>query len=196
VIPVKVVRNAFWSWVPIAVAVCCLGLLGYAAVQQVYRNGANDPQLQLAQDAAQALAGGATAASVVGTRTVQLHSGTTPGSLAPFLIVFDRKGAVIASSARLEGSSPVPPRGVLDSAVSKGRNMVTWQPDRDVRVAAVAVPDRQGPQARYVVLAGRSLREVENRIAALGEMALVGWVSTLVMTFIAALVGERFSEGS
>jgi hypothetical protein len=194
-------RRALLAWLPIAVAVTCLGLLGYAAVEQVYRTGADDPQVQLARDAAAAIAGGESADQVVaslrgagisGTDVVLDGSPEVPGgSLAPFVIVYDTAGEPVASSARLGGEVPRIPNGVLATARLTGENRVTWQPTSSLRIAAVAVPDRQGDRAHRIVVAGRSLREVEGRIETLTQMALIGWVFTLVATFVAVVVAEK-----
>ena len=115
----RLLGRSFIKWLPLGVAVTMLSVVVYAAAQQTYRQGANDPQIQMAEDAARALSAGVSPAEVVGSATVDPSL-----SLAPFLIVTDRAGAIVASGARIGGSSPVPPKGVLDSARS-GRNMVT-----------------------------------------------------------------------
>ena len=51
-------------WVQLAALATATSLLVYLAVQQVGRQTANDPQLQVARDAAAALAGGQPAASI------------------------------------------------------------------------------------------------------------------------------------
>ena len=62
-----VIRRALAFFLPVAVlATLCCGLV-YGAVQQDLRMGANDPQLQLAEDAARALDAGAPAATLVGS---------------------------------------------------------------------------------------------------------------------------------
>jgi hypothetical protein len=200
---VSLLRRALLGWLPIAVAATCLGLLGYVAVQQVYRTGADDPQVQLAHDASAALAAGDSPESVVasmrgasfGSRDIVLNTtGETFGSLAPFIIVYDAGGKPVASSARLNGDVPRIPKGVLDAAKGSGENKVTWQPTSSLRIAAVAVPDRKGDQAHYVVVAGRSLRLAEERVQALTQMALAGWVFTLVATFVAVTAAEKLKE--
>jgi hypothetical protein len=52
----KVIRYTLKFWLPLAAAVTMLSGLVYIAVQQNMRIGANDPQIQLAEDAARALA--------------------------------------------------------------------------------------------------------------------------------------------
>jgi hypothetical protein len=46
--------NTFLRWLPLAVAITILAGLVYATVQQSLRQGANDPQIQLAEDTAAA----------------------------------------------------------------------------------------------------------------------------------------------
>jgi hypothetical protein len=195
-------KRTVLAWLPIAVAVTCLGLLGYAAVQQVYRTGADDPQVQLAHDAAAAIAEGSSPEQVARTArhapgsdsdvVLDPATGEAPGgSLAPFVIVYDSAGTPLASSATLNGAIPRIPQGVLNAAKKTGENRVTWQPESWLRIAAVAVPVAKGDR---VVVAGRSLAEVEKRIAALSQIALVGWVFTLIATFVTVLVAEGVRE--
>jgi len=63
-----------------------------------------------------------------------------------------------------------------------GRSEITWAPRPDVREAAVIVADRNG-----YVLAGRSLRLVEQREDALGQLVILLFVVMLVITAIATL---------
>src|SRR5207248_6289942 len=138
----------------IAVALTGLSGLVYASVQQDLRQGANDPQIQMAEDAASALDRGGAVASVLPAVDVDLSR-----SLLPFVIVFDKTDQVVASSATLHGDSPPFPASVLQNA--RGQDRVTWQPEAGVRSAVVVQPWRDG----YVVV-GRSLRLVEERESA------------------------------
>ena len=65
-------------WVPLAVAVTGLSALVNGAVQQDLRQGANDPQIQMAEDAAAKLSAGAAPNAVVPNEQVELN-----GSLQP-----------------------------------------------------------------------------------------------------------------
>jgi hypothetical protein len=155
-------------------------LFVYAAVQQTYRSGADDPQVQMADDAAVALRAGAPAEAVVPRDTVDLAL-----SLRPFVIVYDRDDRPLAGSGRLNGALPVPPAGVLDRARASGRYSVTWQPRRAVRIASVLWS--VGDDGR-VVLAGRSLREIELRESRLHLMSALAWGALLVASVVAALL--------
>ena len=171
-------RRALAFWIPTALlATLACGLI-YAVGQQGLRSGANDPQSQLAEDAAAALDGGASPASVAGGATVDAST-----SLAPFLVVFDTAGTVLASDGRLDGAPPVPPTGVLDHARSDPPNLVTWQPRTGLRFATVTVPWSGG-----TVMAARSLREVERREDQVLALTGLGWLAMLVGLAVASTV--------
>ena len=174
-------------WIPIAVAVTFVCGLVFLLMQQNLRQAANDPQMQIAEDTASALAAGGSPTALVPSTHVDVAA-----SLATFVIVYDERGNVVASSAVLNGTTPDLPSGVLTSARSSGKDEVTWQPSAGVRIAAVVVTVRAGGS----VLAGRSLREVEVRESDLVGITLIAWVVTLVavgvtVLTIEALLGRR-----
>jgi hypothetical protein len=172
------VRTAFAVFLPFAVLATLLSGLIAVVAQQGLRTGADSPQLQLAEDAARALDAGAAPATVTGPAAVDIA-----GSLAPFLVVFDATGHVLATGGRLDGADPAPPAGVLEHATTGSPNRVTWQPRPGVRVATVTVRWSGG-----TVLAGRSLREVERRVEASQELVFLGWAATLVALAVACIV--------
>jgi hypothetical protein len=112
-------------------------------------------------------------------------------SLAPFVVVFDVAGNVLATDGQLDGHDPVPPLGVLDHARQDPPNAVTWQPRESVRIASVTVPWRLG-----TVLAGRSLREVELREDRALFLAAVAWPAMLVALAATALVAARLWQAN
>ena len=181
-------RRAFAIFLPSAALATALCGLVYVAVQQDLRTGANDPQVQLAEDAAARLDAGASPSSVVGPATVDVAR-----SLAPFVVVYDPSGSVLATDGQLDSGPPRVPSGVLAAARANGRNAISWQPRAGVRVATVTVPWQGG-----TVMAGRSLRLVEERESALEVMVGAAWVVTLaalaVTCFVAAAVWARASE--
>jgi hypothetical protein len=170
----------FRIWLPLAAIVTALCALSYMTVQQSLRQGANDPQIQMAEDAASALDNGTSADAAIPNQQVELSR-----SLAPFLVVYDASGKPTASSGLLEGKMPDYPIGALEAAKQSGENTVTWQPRADVRIASVVAPYNAG----YVV-AGRSLREVEAREAQMQAIALAVWLITLVGVLAAVAFGE------
>jgi hypothetical protein len=183
------VRRAVVLFVPAAALLTLCVALVYGAVQHVYRTSANDPQMQLATDASLRLDGGTSPRSLVGRGTVDLAR-----SLAVHITVFGRDDQVLASNARLGGTVPTPPNGVLDGVKLAGLHWLTWQPRSGVRVAAVVVPWRGG-----TILVGRSLAPIEDREADLEQLCLAAWLLGLAGLAVAALVSSwlwaRLSPG-
>ena len=164
----------YWLCAALIVTALYATIIGVA--QTVLRSEANDPQLQLAEDAAAQLSQGQAATKLIG-RDVDLAT-----SLAPFLVIYDRQGQVLGSSGRLDGQIPTLPAGVLHGVLAGGERTVTWQPQSGIRVAAVVVGTDQG-----YVLSGRSLREVERRTRDLETFILVAWmlsIGLLGLTFL------------
>lgn len=153
----------------------------YLSVQQNFRMNANDPQIEIAQDASRSLAGGLRAVhdriSVSGPVPIER-------SLAPWLAVFTSEGRVRATSGLLNGAPPSMPAGVFAFVRAHGEDRVTWQPQPGIRSALIVT---QTPQGAFVV-AGRSLREVEKRESNL-EMQ-VGAVWVLGALFCCVLVAS------
>ena len=181
----KMIFRIIKGWLPLAIATAGVCGLIYLTVQQSLRMGANDPQIQMVEDAVSALNGGASVDSIVPVTRVELAS-----SLAPFIIVFDGSDKVVACSATLHGSVPVYPAGVLDYTRQNGEDRVTWQPENGVRMATVVERYDKG-----FVLAGRSLREVEIRESNIekisGTAMLVIWAATLFVIALEELVERK-----
>jgi hypothetical protein len=170
-------RNIPAVCLSIAVATTALCGLVFAAVQQSMRQSANHPQIQIAQDAADALARGDAPESVAPAAHIDIAK-----SLAPFIVVFNDRGDAIASSGQLHGQPLHLPGGVLDNVRLHGENRLTLQPEPAVRVASVIVPF-SGPNPGFV-LSGRSLREVESRTAQLRIFVFIAWVAALAVSLL------------
>jgi hypothetical protein len=176
---------SFVRWLPLAVVTVLLSGVIYGVVQHVERSGANDPLIQLATDAKNALASGASAQSVVPATTIDLAQ-----SLAPYVVVYDASGQTVASAAMLHGQPLMLPAGVLDSA--KGMpdgNLITWQPEAGIRQAIVVVPTANG-----FVIAGRSLKLVEQREDDLLLEVAVGCLGTLAASYLAVVVSQALTR--
>lgn len=168
------------AWIPFAVVVTAFCALAYLTVQQALRQGANDPQIQMAEDAAATLDAGARSESVVPNQQVEISK-----SLAPFLVVYDTTGKPVASSGVLDGHAPNYPMGALEAAKQSGENRVTWQPREGVRIASVVVPFNQG-----YMMAGRNMREVEAREAQTETIAAASWVATMAAVLVAVAIAS------
>jgi hypothetical protein len=149
----------------------------YVTAQQSLRLGADDPLIALVRRTVARLDGGAAPASVV-PQQVDLET-----SLDPFVLVLDADGRLLASSVLLHGQAPVYPAGVFDTVRRRGEDRVTWQPKLGVREATVAVPWHGG-----FAVAARSLELTEQHIDQLGLLVGAGWLATLGLVAVAALL--------
>jgi hypothetical protein len=159
-----------------------IALTGYNISQQVLRMSANDPQIQMAEDAAQRLNAGEDAERIVPDHKVDMAA-----SLAPFVIIYDDSGRPVASSVSLDGVTRTPPRGVFDFVRVHGEERVTWQPRPGVRIASVVVRTEKG-----FVVAGRNMREVEIREKIVFKLAAMGWLAANLALFAIWLLTPIF----
>jgi len=171
------IRKIFFPHVTAAVLVTGVLLLVYASVQQQYRTSANDPQVQIARDAAIKLKQGKTIAEIVKPDTVDIEQ-----SLGSCIQLYGPAGNLSASTGYIGTQPPTMPAGVLNKAKQDGEYDVTWQPSAMARMAAVVIYTG-GRQGSYVVVA-RQLEEVEKREAALVKMVFLCWL--LCMCIISA----------
>jgi hypothetical protein len=170
---------------PLAAVSTIICLLAFVTVQQSLRTGADDPQIQMAEDAARALERGDAIDKVVPAGKIEIER-----SLAPFLMVYDADGHPIAGSGALHGQPTAPPAGVFTFVSQHGEERVTWQPEAGVRLASVVLRTTARPAA--FVLAARSLREVEKREAYTQNVA----AGALVATFCVILLLTALFEGA
>ena len=157
------------SHLAIAVIVTILSGLIYTTVQQSYRSGANDPQLQLAKDIAYAVKNDRSIDNLLPKDTIEISE-----SLSPFVVLYDNNGEPIQSTGTLDGQFPKMPKGVFDFAKKNKEDVLSWQPRKGVRMAMV-VESVQSSNIGFVA-AGRSLQEVEKRESNLTSMVLIGWL--------------------
>jgi hypothetical protein len=167
------------TWLLVAAAGTVILFIVYAAVQQDYRQSANFPPMQIAEDAAQSLEQEYVPAAVVPRTVIDVSK-----SLSPFVMVFDEQGKVLESSMKMSSELPVPPTGVFDYVRARGEDILTWQPMPGVRLASVMVHLSGSHQG--FVLSGHSLRAVEDQIQRLGLIVLTGWAMMMAGTLILA----------
>jgi hypothetical protein len=194
IIPAEIKKSQFDLWkivktcLPLMVAVTFVCGLIYIVGQQGYRHSANDPQIQLAEDAALALSKGQSPESLIGNNKVNIAH-----SLSPYLIIFDQSGQPIASSAVLDDHTPQIPAGIFDYTKRHKQDRITWQPKPGVRQAVVVVYFEG--EASGFVLAGKSMREIEMRISQLSAICLICWGIAL-FTIMVVIVGLEFLKSS
>lgn len=153
----------------------------YFYFQQSYRNAADYPQTQLIKQATQALNEGNDPRYLIINDNVDLNK-----SNEPFIIIYDKSGAIVASAAILDNKHPVPPQGVFDYVAKNGQNRVTWEPKSGVRIAAVVDEYDNG-----YVLAGRSLTEAENKIGRLNVIVGSVWLAAIALVALISFFWRR-----
>jgi len=168
-----------------AIVTIIMGVV-YVAVQQNYRSGANDPQLQIARDMKDRLERGVSVQRYIDD-SISLDK-----SLGVFATLYDVKAQPIQSSGFLDGKFPRLPAGVFDFATLHGEESVTWQPRPGVRMATVVIHTNTGGVGYIVV--GRSLEEVEVREHNLMQSVFICWVIAMGLIAITAfmqLIGDK-----
>src|SRR5205809_377919 len=93
----KGIPLALRVWIVISAVISAFSLLSYGNSQQVLRQSANDPQIQMAEDLKAQIDNGKDPKTLVGQKGIDMKS------LSPFLIVYDDKLKPIASDANLNG---------------------------------------------------------------------------------------------
>ena len=171
------VRSAIKRFIPLGFAITLIFFFIFLIVQQALRLGANEQVVQIAHDVSDALGQGAPYSAFSSPRPVNIAS-----SLSPYAILFDQDTKMLTGSGVLDGEVPRPPKGVFDYVKLHHEERVTWSPKPGVRIALVGVY-HSGVNPGFV-FAGRSLREVENRIQTLLQLTLLAWLATLVASFL------------
>jgi hypothetical protein len=176
-------KRALPLWIVLGGLVTVATLVAFIVVQQQLRSAANHPQVEMAREAASRLNTGANPRSIASGAVVDIAN-----SSDTYLIVVDSNGALLASSAELEGKAVVPPSGVFGYVRDHGEDMVSWQPAAGVRSAIVVDSFHGG----YVV-AGRSLTGTEQAESTLGLWAVVGWAAAVLLAGGLSLIVHRTS---
>lgn len=184
----KFVRSHRFLSIFLTLAVLCIVIMGtiYVTVQQNYRQGANDPQIEATEEIANAMEQGLGADSIINPD----NSIDISKSLSMFLIIFDKDGKMLAGSGKLGDNVPIPPQGVIDYTKANGGDRFTWEPQKGTRVAAIIkkVGDDKG-----FVLAAKSLREVEKREQDTLKLVGIGLALCLLLSYKLAWILTKIS---
>ena len=172
-------RTVLALGLPLAAVATVVLAIGYVNDQQNLRMLANEPQEWLARETAGRIGNGMVPkVSVTGT---PFDIASDP---APYVNVYDVNGNVITGTGQLHGALASLPIGVLETARTSGVNRITWEPVPGVREAVVVVPISSGGY----VLAGRSLRYVEEQESNLTKRAFTGWLMAMLTVLLVSAV--------
>jgi len=158
----------------LALVLTLLGGVAAVTMQQMLRRGANQPQIDMAQWYAGEINAGEAPGNVIPPGYVDLER-----SLQPFVIFYDEQGKPGPATGYLDQTIPIPPAGVFDFVRSHGSENVTWQPRPGVRIASVI--QHINSKTPGFILAGRSLRLVEEQESLLRRMVLGGWIVVMAL---------------
>jgi hypothetical protein len=178
------------------------GLIG-VVVQQLHRQGANDPQIQIAKEMSDAFLNNQFTEETLKSSfetfvpsKIQVHLET---SLSPWIQIYDASGENMHSSAVTSDAQSVPhvSKGVFASVDKHGERRITWQPKKGIR-QAIVVTKFSGLRNGYIIV-GRSLAEAENRIGSMWMFIGIEWFVMMVLIGCATLWNfgyfTKFTEG-
>ena len=173
--------RSLFPWLTASVLATLFCILVYSAVQQDIRSGANDPQIQMAEDAARDIASGRASSEIIG----QYLNVDIGKSLAPFISVYDEEMSPSDSSGMLDGTVALPPVGVFEKAKRDGEVRLTWEPQPKLRFATIVVYQPESSDGKpFYVLSGMSLREAEKRESFLAIEVLIAWFASVILIFL------------
>lgn len=168
-------KAALKRWIPFVILATIFSGLAYLMVQQIYRQSANDPLIEITENYAGFLEAGTPVPDTTNAPKADLRK-----SLSTYIAFFDDKAVLTGSTMILGDQSPVPPAGVFETARAKGEVRFTWQPEKGVQ-SAVVLRHYNGEKPGFV-LAGRSLREIEIRESQALSASIGAWVLSLALT--------------
>lgn len=178
------------AWLAIVGTATLILGASYAMVQQSTRLSADDLPLTASQTAKQELQSGSNAKDVVPTLKTNLRNDTSV-----FMIITDSTEHVLASSATLDGQTPLPPIGVFSFTNSHGTDHFTWEPSAKVRVATRVTKYGQGSNSGYIIT-GQSLDPFEDRIAIYTWIALAAWLASIAWSYLLILLPHAHTKPS
>jgi hypothetical protein len=169
-------------WLALAGSSTILILTAYTLVQQDTRLGVNDLPITTAQTIMQSLDNGAEPRDVLPVVQTDLRTDSTV-----FAVITDATEHVLASSAKLDGQSSLPPAGTFAYTKEHGSDHFTWEPKPGVRLATYITKYGHSPNNGFIVT-GQSLKQAEDRISTYGWLALAAWLATIAWVSLVLLI--------
>jgi hypothetical protein len=155
-------------------------------VQQSARLAANDLPIITAQAVEKQLSTGSAPTDLVLSKKVNLRN---DGSV--FVTITNNDRNILASSAELNGKTPLPPAGVFEYTKAHGVDNITWQPTSGVRLA-MHVQTYSNSSGSGFIITGQSLKQTESHINTFTLLALLGWLMTVIWSsFVLLLPGIK-----
>jgi len=151
----------------------------YMLAQQYGRSAANDVPTALAESVSAQLKSGIQPGDVA----VSVGRADIANSFNPFVVVYGKDFRPVVGTGYLDGQLARIDKGVFSQTKEGKYHTVTWQPQSGVRIASV-----ETQAGGYYVMAGQSLKLVENRATTLFKLAALGWLTSMVVVVIGYIV--------
>jgi len=174
--------KAVRSWLAVAGVTTLIIGGAYAMTQQATRLSADDLPLMTASAARQELQANSNAKDVVPALKTNLRD-----DVSTFTIITDDTQHVLASSATLDGQTPLPPKGVFSFTKQHGTDHFTWEPSPGVRLATRVLTYESSSGSGFII-AGQSLKPYEERISVYTWIALAAWLASLAWSYLLLLL--------
>jgi hypothetical protein len=168
----------------LALVLTLAGGVTAVTMQQMLRRGTDQPQVDMADWYAGEIGSGEAPGNVIPPGYVDLER-----SLQPFVIFYDDYGRAGTGTGYIDQSLPTPPSGVLEFVRHHGSENLTWQPRPGIRIASV-IKHITGKGSGFI-LAGRSLRPVEEQESLLRRMFIGGWIGLMLLLLGGAFLLTR-----
>jgi len=180
-----VARPIFFHALTLGLILTLMGGSAAGTFQQMLRRGANQPQIQMVTLYSSKIESGVKPDDVIPQNNIDLEQ-----SLEPFAIFYNDQGVPITANGYLNQAIPSPPHGVFNYLRSHSIDTVTWQPQPNVRIAAV-IHRISGPNPGFL-LGGRSLRLVEEQESVFWRMVFIGWFVLVFLLIGGAILLNNF----
>lgn len=177
------------AWLAITGAAVLIIGAAYGMAQQSTRLSADDLPLTSAQTARQELRSGSEAKDVVPNLKTNLRSDQTV-----FMIITDDSQHVTASSATLDGQTPLPPKGVFDFTQQHGTDHFTWEPSPGVRLAARVLKYSAPDSSNGFIITGQSLQPYEDRISTYDWIALAAIIAVAAWSYLLIVLPRPYKR--
>ncbi len=180
-------RPLFFYTLALALIFTLWGFSAAITFQQLLRRGANQPQIQMAQNYAAGFGSGSLHPDSIPAAHIDLAS-----SLEPFVILYNADGNPVRTTGYLNDAAPTPPPGVLAYLHTHSTDNFTWQPRRGIRIAAVA--QRIDGLHPGFILVGRSLTLVQQQEDLLRRGTFITWFLLMALLIAGAMLLNRLQN--
>ena len=178
----KAIRSAI---LPITLLILLIST-SFVLLQYSVRLGQNESILNVAEGVIQAVE--KNRAVLDNQPQDQLIDPKTSNSI--FIQAYNDDGSIAYSNLGIDGNNQSKvPQGVLDNA-KKDRNMITWTPKKDIRLAIVA--QKFNGEKPGIIVTGKSLRDSDSMVDKIGKRALIALAISTIVTLLACFILALF----